>query len=103
MIVYTLNVTNIKTQSVGDRADVVVWVGWELVADNGEKTISFIGQSIWDAPGEQFTPFELLTEAQVKSWVEAVEPLDAHKISLEQQFSFNVQTPEVETKALPWQ
>lgn len=102
MITHNLKIVSTKTKDFDTQQKVVVFVGWRLTAIKDEKTLSFDGQSIWDAPGEPFTPFEQLTEAQVMSWVEAVEPLDAHRASLEQQFNWNAPSDQEQDQPLPW-
>ena len=102
MITHHLEITSFKTKDFDEKSKVVVSVGWTLSASNGERTVSFKGQSIWEEPGEDFTPFDELTKEQVKGWVESAEPLDAHRLSLEQQLNWDTDEDQAQEQALPW-
>ena len=53
--------------------DVVCLVSWKIVATDGTYTSQIQGSSsIPVAVGPDFTPYELLTEAQVITWVQDV-------------------------------
>jgi len=104
MISHILKIVSLHTETVDAKDKFVVKVDWKLSAtkDDG-KSASFDGCSIWSEPGEAFTPFEQLTEEQVKSWIEFCEPLDAHRLSLEQQMNWSNEPATSQTQPLPWE
>lgn len=85
--------------------DVVCTVGWKLIATDGTYTSQIQGSSsIPVAVGPDFIPYELLTEAQVITWVQDVlgedEVLELEKAVLEL-LNQAINPPEV-TLPLPW-
>jgi len=53
------------------RAKVISKLHWRLVGSEGGRTASCYGSSVIAEPGNAFTPFEAVTEAQVIGWLEA--------------------------------
>lgn len=52
--------------------NLVVECGWRLTGTEGEHTASAygsVGFTVPESPGENFTPFDRLTEPQVLGWV----------------------------------
>jgi len=61
-----------KMPQAAGITDVVVEVGWRLTGTEGEHSASAygsVGFTVPESPGENFTPFDKLTEQQVLRWV----------------------------------
>lgn len=57
----------VKPQEAG-QTDVVVTVKFSCSATSGDKTAAYRGNMGFTAPGDPFTPYDQLTEAQVLNW-----------------------------------
>jgi hypothetical protein len=61
-----------KMPQAAGITDVVVEVGWRLTAQQDKHSASAygsVGFTVPESPGENFTPFDKLTEQQVLRWV----------------------------------
>ena len=76
-VVYTWEVTGLKTTTVANTQNVVVQTYWKKIGTDEEGNEGvFNGATPFSAnnmpPGTSFIPFQDLTEADVLSWIEAI-------------------------------
>lgn len=94
-----------KMPQAAGVTDVVVEVGWRLTGTEGQHTASAYGSVTFQVPestGENFTPFDQLTEAQVLSWVwSSSVDREATEAAVTQQLDALVNPPTI-MATLPW-
>ena len=66
----------LRTSDIGGEDDVVIDVAWRCEASDGERRVGQRGRAFFGGPGEGFTPFATLTEADVIAWIDAYEGRD---------------------------
>jgi hypothetical protein len=76
-ITYTWKVTGVKVKDEGDRQNAVVQTYWTKTGtDEAGNTGTFSGATPFSTlnmpPGNEFIPFDQLTEAIVLGWIQAV-------------------------------
>lgn len=102
---WKVNAIEVKP-SEGEFANVVYIIHWSRIGtqevDGKEYVESIIGTYTCPAPGEQFTPYEDLTEAQVVSWLDA--GLDSQWMdeSIDDMIAKKINPPVV-LRPLPWE
>jgi folylpolyglutamate synthase/dihydropteroate synthase len=92
----TYKINNLERQ-VSD--DLVIVAHWRVDAVDGEHTAGAYG-SVGFTRGDDFTPFEELTEAQVIEWVKA--QLDVAEIEASLAGQIDKQKNPVTAHGLPW-
>ena len=63
------SVTKLEVTTYEGLADVVILVGWSVTDTQQGITEIFDGVTLVEPPGDNFTPYNQLTEAQVLEWV----------------------------------
>jgi hypothetical protein len=76
-ITYTWKVTNVKVKDEGNRQNAVVQTYWTKTGtDEAGNTGTFSGATPFSTlnmpPGNEFIPFNQLTETMVLGWIQAV-------------------------------
>lgn len=107
-IVYTWEVTGLKTTTVANTDNVVVQTYWKKIGtdENGNEG-TFSGATPFSVqnmpPGTSFIPFEDLTEEEVITWIKAtvVDGYAEHVNNQIQKQIDNKKNPVVEA-SLPW-
>lgn len=105
-IAYTwvINALEAYPQYEGE-SDVVFTVHWTFNGSDGTHDGSVYGSvGVSYQPGEAFTPFNNLTEAQVIGWVTSAlgtEQVDALKSNIDKQIADKINPPSV-TLSVPW-
>ena len=109
-ITNTINIVSITTQTVGESADRVMRVGWEMVGTD-ENGITAVESSHSDFPvpeetveGGAFIPFADLTEEVVSGWVDSA-MTDNHRERMEGFVAALIAeklSPPVVSQQLPW-
>ena len=105
-ITYTWEVTSIKTKTEAGRSDAVVQTYWNKIGtDENGNTGKFAGATPFTVSEDQenFIPFNLLTEENVLSWIQAVVVGDyeAH-VNAEIQRQIDEVANPVAEATLPW-
>lgn len=63
------SVTKLEVTTYEGLSDVVISVGWSVTDTQQSITETFTGVTLVEPPGDNFTPYNQLTEAQVLEWV----------------------------------
>lgn len=63
------SVTKLEVTTYEGLTDVVISVSWSLTDTQQGITETFTGVTLVEPPGDNFTPYDQLTEAQVLEWV----------------------------------
>jgi hypothetical protein len=63
------SVTKLEVTTYEGLTDVVISVGWSVTDTQQGITETFAGVTLVEPPGDNFTPYDQLTEAQVLEWV----------------------------------
>jgi hypothetical protein len=92
----TYKIDNLERQA---SDDLVIVAHWRVDAVDGEHTAGAYG-SVGFTRGDDFTPFDELTEAQVIVWVKA--QLDVAEIEASLAGQINKQKNPVTAHGLPW-
>jgi hypothetical protein len=92
----TYKIDNLERQA---SDDLVIVAHWRVDAVDGEHTAGAYG-SVGFTRGDDFIPFEELTEAQVIAWVKA--QLDVAEIEASLAGQINKQKNPVTAHGLPW-
>lgn len=101
---YILNILdNIRTYDIDGLQNIVKEADWLLTATEGDFIYNVASTSKFSDPKpEQFTAFNDLTEAQLKSWVENTQEFVDAKQHAEQVVAKHFSEPELVEKTLPW-
>jgi len=105
-ITYTYTINSMSCYPLyNTESDVVFQVLWTLTGTNGDYTSSYSGPTILPAPqGDDFTPYNELTEPQVIGWVET--QTDPEYLANAHQWIADdiaaKENPPVVTPPLPW-
>ena len=100
-IVWKVEALDVKPVE-GPLDDVVVTAHWTCSGVNGDYTTSIYSTCSFPAPGEEFTPYDALTEEQVLGWCWAN---GVNKDATEEAVEAKIQAlinPPVVTPPLPW-
>lgn len=63
------SVTKLEVTTYEGLTDVVISVSWSVTDTQQDITETFSGVTLVEPPGDNFTPYDQLTEAQVLEWV----------------------------------
>ena len=63
------SVTKLEVTTYEGLTDVVISVSWSVTDTQQGITETFGGVTLVEPPGDNFTPYDQLTEAQVLEWV----------------------------------
>lgn len=67
---FTMKITGLRTQTVGDLSNVVKQVGWTMIGTEAGQTFELQQTTtVPDPDATDFVPLENLTEAQVAEWI----------------------------------
>lgn len=104
-IIYTWEVTSLKTKTEGSNANAVVQTYWKKIGtDEHGNTGVFEGATPFTAinvPEGEFIPFEQLTEETVLNWIKSVvvQQYETHVNSkIQEQIDINI----IVQPGLPW-
>lgn len=101
---YNIEIVGFQTKATeGELEDVVVEVHYKhrATSEDGENSTSISTCLVLEAPdSENFTAFEDLTEAIVKSWI-GEDRIASDKVMLDAQLT-EVASPQYEMKEKPW-
>ena len=82
--------------------DFVVNVLWQVTGVDGSNTASIDGNSQFTVPGDSFTPYSQLTEAQVIGWIPASQ-IESAQACVQGQIDSLINPPvSPENTPLPW-
>ena len=82
--------------------DFVVNVLWQVTGVDGSNTASIDGNSQFTVPGDSFTPYSQLTEAQVIGWIPASQ-IESAQACVQGQIDSMINPPvSPENTPLPW-
>jgi len=101
---YTIQVTGIKTKTIGDLADVVCSVTWILKGNENEQSFELPQETILDTPNtESFQALGSLTEEVIASWIEATDTrIPSIKAHIQYVLNDMVSKSTFNETALPW-
>ena len=102
-ITYSTKITHLRgAPSYEDLTNVITEVEFEIVAVDGEYTHNSLGHIEVKLDKDNFKPFNDITEALVKSWVEAHPVYESHKNILKD-FIDNLKVPMNVGMEKPWE
>lgn len=106
IVTWAVKPNGLSTTTKEGNADFVVRAEYVITGTDGVNAIEIPYTESFDAPAEDFTPFDSLSEAQVISW--AQEKIGAAQLAnLQRAFENQLESianppPPVVTKAAPW-
>lgn len=103
-ITYTWIISQLECKPEQDGlTNVVTTVHWRLRGVESEHTAEVYGSVALPGPGEPFTSYESLTQAQVEGWVESAlgEQVQQYRDNIATQIAALINPPIVRP-ALPW-
>ena len=105
-VTWAVKPDSLLTTTKNGNADFVVQAEYIITGTDGVNTVTIPYSHAFEAPGDTFTPFESLSEAQVISW--AQEKLGAGQLAnlqmgIERQLERMANPPPpIVTKSAPW-
>jgi hypothetical protein len=67
---YVWNIKKLDAKSIGNQANVVYNIHWDLKISDGKNAVEVSGiQGVPFVEGQPFTPYESLSKDQVISWI----------------------------------
>lgn len=98
MITWIINSME-STPSTG----IVVSANWSCIAQQDSYSVELSGVSMFPPPGQNFTPYDNLTEGQVLDWCWTVGGLSKDTVEASAQTGLEQQiNPSVVQNPLPW-
>ena len=101
---YNIQVTGIKTKTIGDLVDVVCSVTWILKGTENEQSFELPQETILDTPNaESFQALGSLTEEVIASWIEATDTrMPSIKFHIQSVLDDMISKASFTTSPLPW-
>jgi len=101
---YTIQVTEIKTKTIENLADVVCSVAWILKGTQNEQSFELPQETILDTPNaESFQALGSLTEEVIASWIEATDTrMPSIKFHIQSVLDDMISKASFTTSPLPW-
>ena len=101
---YSIQVTGIKTKTIGDLVDVVCSVTWILKGTEGTQSFELPQETMLDTPtAESFQALGSLTEDVIASWIEATDTrMPSIKAHIQYVLNDMVTKATFNQTALPW-
>jgi len=101
---YTIQVTEIKTKTIENLADVVCSVAWILKGTQNEQSFELPQETILDTPNaESFQALGSLTEEVIASWIEATDTrMPSIKFHIQSVLDDMISKASFTTSSLPW-
>lgn len=101
---FTIKITGLRTQTVGDLANVVKQVDWTMTGTEAGQTFQLSQTTIVPDPEQPgFVPLENLTEAQVIAWIETHETrIPGIKSHIQLVLDREVAQAELTAAPMPW-
>ena len=102
MILYTTNITSVKTYNTDTMQNIIKEVNWVLEGTEGDISFNNAGTSKLLSPAD-FIPFSEVTEQQLIEWVEQSPEYLSAKEHVTTYINELVQRAQLNTPPLPWE